>query len=64
MSGVMPRLWLNPWAARTLEHDLPFSVSRLHDERFINNARAGTDANTLVGLPPDWPGKPFQETWL
>jgi hypothetical protein len=56
MSGVMPRLWLNPWAARTLEHDLPFSVSRLHDERFINNTRAGTDANT--------PGKPFQETWL
>jgi hypothetical protein len=62
MSRVLPRLWPNPWAKRMLAHDLPFPTSRLaHDERSIENAAPSIDASALVGLPPDWPGKPFRQ---
>jgi hypothetical protein len=63
VSRVWPRLWLNPWAARELDHDLPYPTSRVSkDETSIENKPAAMDPSELLGLPPDWPGRPFQRS--
>jgi hypothetical protein len=61
VSRVLPRLWLNPWADRPLTAKLPFTVSRVcEDEASVENAPASRSSSSLLDLPSDWPGKPFQ----
>jgi hypothetical protein len=52
-----PRLWLNPWADRPLQTELPFPSAHVEAETlvFTDETRA---AHELLGLPPDWPGDP------
>jgi hypothetical protein len=52
-----PRLWLNPWASRPLEVELPFPRAAVKAEglAFTDETRS---ANEVLGLPSDWPGDP------
>jgi hypothetical protein len=62
VSRVLPRLWLSPWATRKLGQALPFPTSRVaNDERSIQNTPGTDHPSTLIGLPADWPGKPFEQ---
>lgn len=52
-----PRLWLNPWATRVLQTNLPFPSAHVESERLVltDEKRA---SHEVLGLAPDWPGDP------
>lgn len=52
-----PRLWLNPWATRPLEVDLPFPIAAVEAEglSFTDETR---DPHDVLALRSDWPGDP------
>jgi hypothetical protein len=52
-----PRLWLNPWADRPLQTDLPFPRAHVEAEKLVFTDETRPAYNVL-GLPPDWPGDP------
>jgi len=52
-----PRLWLNPWANRTLQEDLPFPSAHVEAERLVLTDEK-RPPHEVLGLPPDWPGDP------
>lgn len=61
MSRTMPRLWRNPWSDYPLTASLPVAEIAVDRdfERQINKP-ASSSPSKLVGLPSDWPGRPFQ----
>lgn len=61
IARVWPRLWPNPWAARPLEHDLPFPVGAASQQGTFEYTEADGGPNVLLGLPADWPGPERQE---
>lgn len=62
LRSVEPVTWLNPWAARPLTVELPWSL-RVVDpgSGVISAGWSPIPSATLFGLPPDWPGpeEPF-----
>lgn len=60
VARVWPRLWVNPWATRELDQELPYPASRVSEnETSIENTPATVEPSALLELPPDWPGRPF-----
>jgi hypothetical protein len=53
----LPRLWMNPWAARPLGMELPLPLAVVEDERLVLT-EATRPPHEVFGLPPDWPGDP------
>jgi hypothetical protein len=61
VARVWPRLWVNPWATRELDQELPYPASQVSaDETSIENKPATVEPGALLELPPDWPGRPFE----
>lgn len=61
---ALPRLWLNPWAARPLgEQNFPFPVSTSDDTGAVSHFPSDTAAEIILGLPAGWLGSldPFEE---
>lgn len=57
VANYLPSLWINPWAANPLIGALPFrrrSASAAGD--VFRESDAKSDARTILGLPPQWPG--------
>jgi hypothetical protein len=52
-----PRLWVNPWASRVMEEDLPFPRAHVEGERLVLCDEKQTPHDVL-DLAPDWPGDP------
>lgn len=62
IARVTPRLWLNPWADQRLSVNLPYAISCVSSyQASVENVPGAMDAATLVGVPHDWPGRPFEE---
>jgi hypothetical protein len=53
----MPRLWLNPWATRPLDVEVPFPKATVEADRLSFTDEADAPHNVLA-LPSDWPGDP------
>jgi hypothetical protein len=52
--SLWPRLWLNPWADRPLQTELPFPSAHVEAETLVFT----DETRAALGLPPDWPGDP------
>jgi hypothetical protein len=53
----LPRLWLNPWAAKPLDMELPLPLAIVEDEQLVFT-EATQPPHKVFGLPSDWPGDP------
>jgi hypothetical protein len=57
-----PSIWHNPWSARPLEYEYPFTTIRGNlSENRLERIPASRVAHRIFGLPAHWPGvEPFQ----
>ena len=61
VNRVAPHLWLNPWAGRPLESNLPWRTTVADLGTGLAEQRPATVVpGTLFGLASQWPGDPYR----
>jgi hypothetical protein len=56
VATTWPRLWPNPWAARSLATDLPFPTAIADERGAVTYEDRDDSPAEIFGLPSDWPG--------